>query len=96
MGWRTVLLSSTFSSTGELMSTPPCWRYSIWGGYTNRFLFDRKKYHCAACTEKDACDIRNEETKFEGGVGFAGIVIAVIAWFVLSMAFLWIYPLLNQ
>jgi hypothetical protein len=95
MGGKTALRSST----GELMSTPPCWRYSMWGGYTNRFFFDRKKYHCAACTEKDVCDIRNirnEQAIFEGRIGFVGIVIAVIAWFVLSMMVLWIYPRLNQ
>jgi hypothetical protein len=96
MGGRTALPFSTLSSTGELMSTPPCWRYSMWGGYTNRFVFDRKKYHCAACTEKDVCDIRNEEATFEDRVGFTGIVIVVIAWLVLSMMFLWIYPWLNQ
>ncbi len=83
MGGRTALPSGT----GELMSTPPCWRYSMWGGYTNRFVFDRKKYHCAACSEKDVCDIRNEEATFEDRVGFMGIVIVVITLFVLAMAF---------
>ena len=85
MGWRIALPFSTLSSKGGLMSTPPCWRYSMWGVYTDRFVFDKKKYHCAACTEKDVCDIRNKEATYKDRDVFINIVIAIIALFVLGL-----------